>query len=131
MAVEVAAQRRQHFVGIDADDETQLAARPCPRRNRIDRVIGIARRHCQNLERAPGVDLFGERKPRLAPEGIDDRIAGTGAHLAIGKCTAHRIRNGLRHPFRYADLSTRAHDGRERVDELDRRAGEQPAQLPE
>jgi hypothetical protein len=36
------AQRRQKGCGIDADHEAELRARPGPRRDRVDGIVGIA-----------------------------------------------------------------------------------------
>ena len=129
VAVEMAAQGRQDLLRINPDDEAQLAARPGARRHGVDRFLRVAGAHRENLERAPGEQLFRRAQAGLAPGRIDRGAALAGMNLAIGERALDRVGNAVRHPLRNADLALRADDRRNRVRKLDRRIGEQPAPI--
>src|SRR5688572_6830066 len=80
--VEMAAQSRQKALGIDADDEPDLAGRRRPAGYRVYRVVGIAGAKRQYLERVPGIHLFRGGEARLAPPRIDLRLARLGPRRA-------------------------------------------------
>jgi len=129
VAIEMAAQRREKFRGIDADHKPDLGARPGARRDGVDGIVGIAGGHGENLEAAPREHLFGERQARLAPAEIDRGLARPGAHLAVGEGAPDRGGDVVGHEFRDTYLPGRPDDGRERVDELHRGIGEQAAPI--
>ena len=98
VAVEMAPQRGENVIGIDPDHVAQLASGPGTRRHGIDRRLGIAGLHGEDIERAPAKHLLCGRQAALAPAGIDGRPIGSAIDLAIGEGTAHRCRDFLRHP---------------------------------
>src|SRR5262249_14079914 len=121
VAIEVPPQRRQDFVGIDADHEAELPPRPGLGRHRVHRRLRVACTRRQNLEGRPREYFLGRAEPRLAPGRIDRGAALARMDVAIRKRAFDRIRNAVQHPFRNADLPFWSDDGPDRMGELDRR----------
>src|SRR5215217_2098981 len=86
--VEMAAQRRQHILPIDADDEAQLAARPGPWRNGVDRRLRVAGLVGKDGKGAPAEHFLGRGQARLAPVRIDRRAALRALDLRTGERAA-------------------------------------------
>ena len=129
VGVQVAAQRRQDVLGVDADDEAQLAVGPRPRRDRVDRAGRIAGLEGEDLEGAPPVDALGRGEAGLAPIGVDRRAFGAAVDRQRGQRLAHRRRERGGPPFGHADRAARVGDRGERMREHDAGVGDQPTPI--
>src|SRR5688572_569475 len=77
VAVEMAPQRREDVVRVDADHVAQLAGRARARRDRVHRTLGVAGDEGEHLEAAPAEDALGRRQAGFAPVRVDARALGT------------------------------------------------------
>ena len=67
LCLEVPAQCRDDVVAVRACDIAQLAMRPCPRCNGVDRTFGIAGFHGEDGKGVPRIDVFCRGQTRLSP----------------------------------------------------------------
>src|SRR5581483_4444281 len=84
-------------------------------RNRVHRIVRIARAEREYLERVPRVDLLRGAEPRLAPPRVDRRFALARRRRAIGERRAHRIRYALGKELADEHAAVTRDDGGERM----------------
>jgi hypothetical protein len=89
VALEVALQRRDDVVLLDADHIAQLAVRAGARRNRVHRLVGIAADEREHFEARPAEHALGGREIRLAPIPVDLRPVRSAVDLDSRKGFAH------------------------------------------
>ncbi len=94
--IQMGAQVLGEVLPIGAYDEAQLAVRKGGRRNRVDRVVRVARLEGEHFKAVPAEDSFRGREARFAPVIVDGGVARATTDGDIGQRPPHRLGNRRR-----------------------------------
>ena len=127
LGIQVAAQPGHELRGIARHHEADVAVRARARRDRVDRLLGIAGLEGQDLEGVPGEDLLGLAEAGLAPVRVDLGRVLAAVDLQVADRPAHRVRDRRGTPLGHQDLAARAGQAGDGMGQDDPRVGQKAA----